>query len=258
MAEASRALRSASHLAFISAIDSSTTQVRFWARGHELKNCAHATIATQWRYAGVTGQSTPWRNHQVAPGGKQEVVVESTTALGLVRLRQNPTRIERPDPQVAKQVLATLRLETADLDPNLELVSASPGTPRFLVPLRSQDVLRSLAPHFAALRDLCRATGSIGAFAFCLEGDDTACGRMFAPAIGVDEDAVNGNSAGCLAAYLLEKRGPTQSRHEVAVEQGLAVGSRGRVEATADWDDGLPRSWIRGLARALGEHKVGL
>jgi predicted PhzF superfamily epimerase YddE/YHI9 len=52
---------------------------------------------------------------------------------------------------------------------------------------------------------------------------------MFAPAIGVDEDVVNANSAGCLAAHLLA----THRDSSIEVHQGDVLGRPSTVFATA-------------------------
>ena len=60
-------------------------------------------------------------------------------------------------------------------------------------------------------------------------GGIAAAGRMFAPAIGVAEDIVNANSAGCLAAHLLD----TGRYASVEVHQGDTLGRPSTVLATA-------------------------
>ena len=95
-----------------------------------------------------------------------------------------------------------------------------------------------------------RRLGCLGCFAYTLSpGGRTAAGRMFAPAIGVDEDIVNVNSAGCLAAYLLETGRPGA----VDVHQGDALGRTSAVFAEATRNPNGIAASIGRFARILDD-----
>ena len=116
-----------------------------------------------------------------------------------------------------------------DVDFRCPLQCVSTGHGKLLVGLRSRARLTALAPDLARLAALSPAVGSNGYFVFTLEsedGDDALShGRMFAPAIGIDEDPVTGNANGPLGAYLVRYG-------LLSAERGLA-GFRGRQQAAS-------------------------
>ena len=135
-------------------------------------------------------------------------------------------------PDDCEAVLAAVGIGAAQLHPYVRMVIASPGTPRLLVPVADRDMLAALTPDFAALGSATRERGLLGCFAYVPPGRDRpAVARMFAPAIGVDEDVANANSTGCLAAHL-RPDGP------IDVEQGDALDRPATVSAyDPQWTD---------------------
>jgi trans-2,3-dihydro-3-hydroxyanthranilate isomerase len=129
---------------------------------------------------------------------------------------QGPVTVTPPAGDL-RGVLGSLGI---DGDPG-GIVVASPGTPRLLIPYTG---LMSLAPDFPRLAAECRDRGLLGCFVYHLDGP-VAWARLFAPAIGVDEDVANANSSGCLAAHLGRR---------VEVWQGDALGRPSAVWADTD------------------------
>ena len=86
---------------------------------------------------------------------------------------------------------------------------------------------RALKPDLARLAELSPQIGSNGYYIFTLDtdADDDAFvhGRMFAPAIGIDEDPVTGNANGPLGAYLV-RHGLLQPHGNLARFRILADG----------------------------------
>jgi PhzF family phenazine biosynthesis protein len=115
-----------------------------------------------------------------------------------------------------------------------EIVVASPGRERLLVPIANRAVLAGIHPDQPQLAAASRRFGQLGCFVYVPPSDARldarpAAARMFAPAIGVPEDVANANSSGCLAAHLLVNgRNST-----VTVDQGDALGRPSTVWATA-------------------------
>ncbi|GIF08471.1 PhzF family phenazine biosynthesis protein [Actinoplanes siamensis] len=203
----------ASHGAFLNLPD-----VRFFTRSGELRNCGHGTIAlhglllhrseadeqqVEQRTGGRTFTATAARR----PGGAE------------VWFDQGEVTVSEPAGDLTGMTAA---LGVADPG---RIRVASPGTPRLMVPVADRATLMSLTPDFARLAGECRQAGMLGCFVYALESDGVAVARMFAPAIGVDEDVLNANSSGCLAA-ILDGR--------VEVRQGDALGRPSSVLAVAD------------------------
>jgi PhzF family phenazine biosynthesis protein len=74
-----------------------------------------------------------------------------------------------------------------------------------MFPLRKRSCLNQIVPDFAALTRLSSDIGCNGFYPFTLEPVDPTVlvhGRMFAPAVGINEDPVTGNASGPVGAYL--------------------------------------------------------
>jgi PhzF family phenazine biosynthesis protein len=128
----------------------------------------------------------------------------------------------------------------ADIGADLPTAIASTGLNYLIVPVNFLEALSGLEPDFDAIAELSAELDVTGIYAFTfdtLEHDSTLHGRMFAPAVGVDEDPVTGTASGAVAAYLrnvgaFEGELPTEMRFE----QGHFLDRPGRVRVRADTD----------------------
>lgn len=180
--------------------------LRFFTPTTEVPVCGHATIAAHYALALETGRIG--RRRQLTGAGVQQVEVIRCGDDYRVRVEQNPPVFHPPlAPDIARAVIEALGIAPADLDFRCPLQSVSTGHGKLLVGLASRARLNALTPDLPRLAALAPRIGSNGVFVFTLqtEDDDDALthGRMFAPAIGVDEDPVTGNGNGPLGAYLV-------------------------------------------------------
>ncbi|CCH20607.1 Phenazine biosynthesis protein, PhzF family [Micromonospora lupini str. Lupac 08] len=217
-----------SHTAFVDSSSAVPPRVRFFTAEGELRNCGHGTIAAQAVLLHGAGGT---QHHGYQRTGNRTVAVTATRRRdgievwfeqGVIALRD---RTER----ASSAIIAALGLTPGDVATD-DLRVASPGTPRLLVRVQDRRALSAMRPDFVRLAAECRRLGYLGCFAYALSpstGPVTA--RMFAPAIGVDEDIVNANSAGCLAAHLLD----TSRTSQIEVHQGDTLGRPSSVFATA-------------------------
>lgn len=199
----------ASHGGFVHGDD-----VRFFTAAGELANCGHGAIAVQ--------AVLPQRPLRVGGRVLDATVTERPDG---VEVWFDQAAIELGEATGCDDLLTALGLAP---DRAGDLRVASPGTPRLLVAVRGRRTLLGLRPDFGRLARACRRRGYLGCFAY-VHGP-TVTARMFAPAIGVDEDIVNANSAGCLAAHLFDAHGDGS----VEVHQGDVLGRPSAVHATAD------------------------
>jgi PhzF family phenazine biosynthesis protein len=135
---------------------------------------------------------------------------------------------------------------------------ASPGSNRFLLPLRSKEKLLELRPDFSGLLRVCRESDSIGCFVYALESEPSpynAYARMFAPVIGVPEDKINGNSSGCLGACL-SSRTPELPEVHLEVFQGMVLDAFGCVKVVAKREAQNITTYIEGTAHVTGTETI--
>lgn len=158
---------------------------------------------------------------------------------------------------VSAELLAVMNLVPAALDPNL----APQRSSNLFIALRDVEALARARPDFAALRALC-VEEKIGGV--CLYATQPAAGvdaavRYFAPAHGIDEDAVTGSACGALGV-LLQRKLPAEMPRKMVFVQGEHVGRPGRVqvEVRPESEPGMIRAWVGGDATVVlrGELQV--
>ena len=134
---------------------------------------------------------------------------------------------------------AALCLDEADLATALPIESGSSGVPFLYVPLASREAL-GRARAGAGLPDLLAEVGeSAGAYLFAwepaLSGPVAAWSRMFAPAMGIVEDAATGSAAGPFGVYLVRHglaRPDADGDAHARIEQGVEMGRPSRLSVT--------------------------
>jgi len=124
------------------------------------------------------------------------------------------------------------------------------GPGLWLAELPDADAVAMLAPRFAEIAALSRASGAIGLAVFALTEMDGVVVRAFCPADApaTPEDPVTGSANACIAAWLhAQGRLPGADGGYVA-RQGMQVGREGRVHVRVDSDGAV---WIGGQVRQV-------
>ncbi len=193
--------------AFVFPIEAGTTvPVRFFTPVTEVPACGHATLAAQYVRAGRERELPDGRVIQRSPGAVWPVGWRGDDGLTMVSMIQGPAEFGAVWSDDRTWALtAALGLKKSDLRQGLPVQEVSTGHAKVMVPVVSQSVLDAVRPDMAALTDLSAATGIAGYFLHAPSDDPdflTSC-RMFAPAIGIPEDPVNGSGHGPLGAYLM-------------------------------------------------------
>lgn len=200
-----------SHTAFVASDDSEIVDVRFLTRDRELTSCGHGTIAAH------AALGRPGRRRQ-RTGGRTFTV--ATTVVGdelAVSFDQGTVELSPAPHGVCRAIVDALGLSADDVDHTRPAAIASPGAPRLLLPVTTPALAR-LRPHLPRLEHATRSAGLLGCFAYApLAGERRYGARMFAPAIGVDEDIANANSSGSLAALISAATGAPAG---ITVDQG--------------------------------------
>ncbi len=221
-------------------------RVRIFTPGRELPMAGHPTIGTTYALA-QEGRLTP----------KQQAVI---LGLGVgptrVRLEWESSRLRfawmaQAIPEfgavptdmggLARALgLPTTHLRTDTLRPQV----LSSGVPFLFVPLVSRQAVDAIVVDATALHSFFAAagTGDLGVFAFSLEGtSDSAAvySRMFAPSLGVAEDAATGSASGPLGAYLLHYGAVTAKQAARLLNlQGVKMGRPSEIHIRIGTSDG--------------------
>lgn len=207
-------------------------QVRIFTPSEELPMAGHPTIGTAFAL-GHAGRLPPGTARTVFGEGVGPVPVELTWSAG----RLTFAWMTQPRPQFSGTLTEVadlgeaLGLEASDLAPGgLPVEHVSCGTPYVIVPVATRAAVdRSVADPSRLNRVVGRGGWpNCPVYLFTLEraGDAAhAYTRMFAPAIGIAEDAATGSASGPLGAYLVKHgRWPVGAGETVLNLQGKKMG----------------------------------
>ncbi len=145
-----------------------------------------------------------------------------------------------------KQALLTaLKLQKADLLEACPVQIASTGHSKVMIGIKEPAVLNQLQPDNEALSALRNEIRCNGYYVFTLNSGSSGPlvqGRMFAPAIGINEDPVTGNANGPLGAYLVHHGLVNHDGKLFSFQalQGVAMGRPGTITVDVAIDDGQP------------------
>lgn len=201
-----------SETAFVRPLDDDF-ELRWFTPAIEVELCGHATLASAhvlWT-EGIAKTGQPIRFHTMSG------VLTCTQAGDLIELDFPATPAKEAEPPAGL-------LDALGVQPSYV------GKSRFdkFILVESENVLRSLKPDFAALRQI-----SMRGVIVTSPSDDPQfdfVSRYFAPGAGIDEDPVTGSAHCCLGPYWSEQLG----KIEMTAFQASARGGIVRVRVNGD------------------------
>lgn len=238
-------------------------EVRYFTPSIEVPICGHATIASHFARCSQLGLDD---GTFVAKVGAGILPVDVLSEKGVRNVVMTQGKIELMpgyDRQIRMEILRALGIGEDDVMSELPIQEVSTGHSKVMVPLKSVRTLDGLRPDMTGLAIVSDKIGCNGFFVFAFNDENDECltsGRMFAPAIGIEEDPVTGNGNGPCGAYL-SWHGvlPRVERYTYLGRQGVAMGKEGVVEVTVHRDgDGLKTIQVGGTAVLAGTMEVGL
>lgn len=232
-------------------------QVRYFTPQIEVPICGHATIATHFLRASVSGDSS-YPLNVLTGAGILPVEVSKDDQGFRVSMTQGAVEYgPLLDTEELDLLAAALGLEHSDFADGLPAQIVSTGHSKVIIPIQSRDVLDGLKPDAELLTSLSKKIGCNGFFPVVLDRSGGALetyGRMFAPAIGISEDPVTGNANGPTGAYLV-KHGIIQLSDSFSYpgHQGHKMGKPGTVFVTLSLEREDLIVQIAGQAIRVGE-----
>jgi trans-2,3-dihydro-3-hydroxyanthranilate isomerase len=202
--------------------------------GHPTLGAAYVLAVTAT--VALTGERTDWVfDEGVGPVPVTVQAREDTPDQIYLTAAQAP--VVGPPPPDRATLAGILSLAEADLDSaGWEPAAVSCGMPFLLVPVRDRAALRRAALNRTAWDQALRAFWAPHLYVIYLEPDRSAPiqARMFAPALGIDEDPATGAAAVTLAGYLGARHPQTEGVLHWTVEQGVDLGRPSRLLVEAD------------------------
>ncbi|WP_105615420.1 PhzF family isomerase [Vallitalea okinawensis] len=236
-----------SETAFIFSSDSTDHDVyiRYFTPVNEVPICGHATIAAHYARA-VENNLNTTRIKQKSGVGILPVDIIKTKDDYKIVMTQGKIEFGNYIEGVNKEaLLLAIGISEEDLLENCPIQIASTGHSKVMIGIRSSTKLNHLGPDYNALSKLSEIIGSNGYYVFTLDSPSKNIfvkGRMFAPAIGINEDPVTGNANGPLGAYLVHHK---LVKHKGAffkfkAKQGEAIGRSGIIEVEVSIENKEP------------------
>lgn len=219
--------------------------IRYFTPTVEVPICGHATIAAHHVRAMINNAVSSKVLHKVGIGILPVEIIKDEDGY-LIMMKQGQIQFSEPFVgQERDNIVAALGLSQEDLDQRCPIQIVSTGHSKVMIGIKSRKKLDSLAPDMISLSGLSKLIGCNGYFVFTLDSEMSGVlthGRMFAPAIGINEDPVTGNANGPLGAYLVRNNLVKYSEGAFSFkgEQGTAIGRSGFVEVQVKIEKGEP------------------
>ena len=183
---------------------------------------------------------------QETGAGILEVEINKSENSYFITMTQGAVQISNPlSSDIINKLIKALNITLDDLRSDCPICIASTGHSKVMIGIKSKELLDSLKPNQDLLISISKEIGCNGYYVFALnEGFDVLVyGRMFAPAIGINEDPVTGNANGPLGAYLVHFNlfQNNEDEFKFRAVQGEAMGRPGSMEVVVKKEDNRPK-----------------
>ncbi|MDB2606612.1 PhzF family phenazine biosynthesis protein [Zobellia sp.] len=190
-----------SETAFVSESKTADFKLDFFTPNKQIAHCGHATVAT-FSYLKQIGALKMDRSSKETIEGNRKIELIGDLAF----MEQLPPKYADVSHKKSS-ILKSLGLNTNDLLPNASIQIVNTGNSFILVPVKSKEILKSIAPSLKLINEISEEFNLIGYYVFSMDienGKYDATSRMFAPYYGIEEEAATGMAAGPLASYLYD------------------------------------------------------
>jgi len=198
-----------SETAFLFSPDSNDCDgvIRYFTPSIEVPICGHATIAAMYAKALEDNLDSCVLRMKTKIGILPFEIIKENGDYQVLMTQGSFELSPTFDDDTTQKMIAALGLENADIDTKCPIQIASTGHSKVMIGIKSREKLNALSPKYSDLAELSKHINCNGYFVFTFDSDNKdilTYGRMFAPAIGINEDPVTGNANGPLGGYLVE------------------------------------------------------
>ncbi len=238
-----------------------TRRMRIFTPGMELPFAGHPTLGTASLLASLQASDTGSASFVLEQGAGLVPVRAHRTAAGAWEAWMTAPRIPEPVGQApGVEALATmLRIPPTEILSGDEgPMQLSAGVGFTFVPLTSAAVVARAQLDTARWKEI--LAGSVAPHVYCFaaepeRGPMAIRSRMFAPAMGIEEDPATGGAAVALAGYLVQHHGGgNEPTLRWSISQGREVGRPSELLLEVDRAGGhLTEVRVGGLSVRIGE-----
>lgn len=219
--------------------------IRYFTPKTEVPICGHATIAAMYAKAIEDNLSSCVLRIKTKIGILPFEIISENGDYQVIMTQGKYESSPVFDNQTTQILLSALGLESSDIDDNCPVQIASTGHSKVMIGINSREKLNSLTPDYNALIELSKHINCKGYFVFTFDSDNKEIltyGRMFAPAVGINEDPVTGNANGPLGGYLVQNKIVDYKKNvfEFNGIQGEQMNRPGVVHVKVKVDHGKP------------------
>lgn len=212
-----------------------TAQVRIFTPAREMPFAGHPNVGTAFVVASRTeffGKPVGNRLLFEEGAGLVTIDIERKGAAVTNCLVTAPQLLKRLGDVEAETVAACLGLAAADVVGRP--VAASVGVPFVFAELKDSAAVTKAAPDVAKFRKHFPAHGADGVFIYARSGAGALHTRMFAPNMGVGEDAATGSAGAAVTALLAAADPAADLTLKLDIHQGREMGRPSLMKGEAD------------------------
>lgn len=208
--------------------------IRYFTPKSEVPICGHATIAAMYAKALEENLESCVLKIKTNVGILPFEIVKNNISYQIIMTQGEFSLSETFDSDTSQRIINAIGLKESDINKNCPIQIASTGHSKVMIGINTREKLNLLTPNFNELANLSTEIKCNGYFVFTFDSDDKdvlTYGRMFAPAIGINEDPVTGNANGPLGGYLIQNKiVETKNNYfEFDARQGEAINRLGVV-----------------------------
>jgi len=217
--------------------DDCDARIRYFTPKVEVPTCGHATIAAMYAKALEDKLNSCIFRLKTKIGILPCEIIRQYDDYQVIMTQGKFVLSPKFDNNTTHKILTALGVDYADIDEKCPIQIASTGHSKVMIGIKSRKKLNDLTPNFNALADLSSKINCNGYFVFTFDSDNKdilVYGRMFAPAIGINEDPVTGNANGPLGGYLIENKivDVNHNVFEFNARQGEKIGRLGLINVS--------------------------
>ncbi len=239
MQEIARELNN-SETAFVFSSDNDEYDVhlRYFTPSREVPICGHATIAAHYVRAFENRIGTSRVIQKTGAGILPVDIIREDNDYKIIMTQGEIEFGTILADQEREFLLSALGIKESDLLSECPIQIVSTGHSKVMIGVKNKSILNNLRPNHQALTKLSSIIDCNGYYTFTLDTKEEVMvnGRMFAPAIGINEDPVTGNANGPLGAYLVHYKLVKHNGlcFKFIAKQGEAMGRTGIISVEVD------------------------
>lgn len=219
--------------------------IRYFTPKTEVPTCGHATIAAMYAKALEDNLDSCTLRIKTKIGILPFQIIKECGDYKIIMTQGQFELSPTLDSETTKKLISALGLVKSDLNNKCPIQIASTGHSKVMIGIKDRKKLNDLCPNLDDLTRLSKLINCNGYFVFTFDSDMPeilSYGRMFAPAIGINEDPVTGNANGSLGGYLIQNNilDFKSDVFEFNSRQGEALDRLGVVNVKVSITDGLP------------------